>query len=54
MVEHSYYGYSILWAKEITRTDGIAYQVHIENSVNWKNVWISEGEMWVKENFSKE
>jgi hypothetical protein len=53
-VRRCHHGYSILWIKEISGPEGIAYQVHIESPTRWKNLWVSDGDMLVTGNFAKE
>jgi hypothetical protein len=53
-VKSNYYDYSIVWVKEVKEGEDNVYVVHVENTKEWKDLSVQNGEIKVLKAFFKQ
>ena len=53
LVKSTYYDFTIGWVKEVTQFQALVYVVHIDNSPEWKDLIVRDGEIEVSHEMLK-
>jgi len=54
LVRSNYYDYKIGWVKEVSQGQDMAYVVHLDDSLTWKEIAVQNGEIRVLKEYRKQ